>query len=162
MLSNPAHSGWRSIGPRLWQTPEGRVYEFPPTHPVHLVNQIDMIESKIDLLIKLYRKGAHTMHAEIQALAAVLAPLVEMASKIEAEVAAQTVTISALQAKVASGVALDADDVAALADAATKIAAVTSGLGAAVQPVAAAASAVAVAAPPAPAVVADPAPAPTA
>lgn len=68
------------------------------------------------------------MHQQIADLIATIQPLVEGAAKIEDEVKVHSATIADLQTKLANGNALDADDVAALAEAAKQIAAVTGGL----------------------------------
>lgn len=93
------------------------------------------------------------MRAEIQALVAAIQPLVDAAANIESIVTAEKATIDDLNAKLAAGGALAPDDVAALADAVSKVQAATQGLttaAAAVQPAAQAATTAAAPTPDAP------------
>lgn len=87
-----------------------------------------MIEDKLDHLAHLTQSGFFAMHKQIADLIATIQPLVERAANVEDEMKVHSATIADLQAKLTNGNALDADDVAALADAAKQIVAVTSGL----------------------------------
>lgn len=79
------------------------------------------------------REGFEAMHKEVAALIATIKPLVDKAAIIDKVVDDQQKTIKDLTAKVDAGQALDVDDIQALADAASAVLAVTSGLGAAAQ-----------------------------